>query len=111
MIFCIVLPLPLTVRPLPELPDVCEKSIVALFLPVILTPDGNETAPDLTVPSITIVVPEDAFLIASASDVPPFFTTISLSDEVLPDELLPDELLPDELLPDELLPLLSTCIL
>lgn len=50
-----VLPLPDNVIPLPELPLVCEKSIVALFFPARLTPAGSETAPDLTVPSITTV--------------------------------------------------------
>ena len=96
MIFSTVLPFPEIVIPLPELPEVCEKSIVALFFPEILTPAGNDTAPDFTVPSITIVVPDDAFLTASESDVPPFFTIISFP----PEEPLPDELPPEEPLPE-----------
>ena len=70
-----VLPLPDIVIPLPELPLVCEKSIVALFFPVRLTPAGSETAPDLTVPSITTVCHDLAFLSASAKDIPPALTT------------------------------------
>ena len=64
-----------SVLPLPELPLVCEKSIVALFFPARLTPAGSETAPDLTVPSITTVCPDLAFLSASAKDIPPALTT------------------------------------
>ena len=115
VIFSRVLPLPEIVIPLPELPLVCEKSIVALFLPTILTPAGRETAPDLTVPSITIVCPDLAFLTASASEVPPFLTVISpvTVEPELPEELLPE--LPEEPLPElpELFPepLESTCIL
>ena len=70
-----VLPLPDNVIPLPELPLVCEKSIVALFFPARLTPAGSETDPDLTVPSITTVCPDLAFLSASAKDIPPALTT------------------------------------
>ena len=71
-----MLPSPEIVIPLPELPVVCEKSIIALFLPEILTPAGKLTAPDLTVPSITIVSPDFALFIALSRDVPPFFTRI-----------------------------------
>ena len=64
------------VIPFPELPDVDEKSIVALFLPEIFTPAGREILPDFTVPLITIVVPFEALLTAASRVVPPFFTSI-----------------------------------
>ena len=67
-----LLPLPEMVIPLPELPLVDEKSIVALFLPVMCTPEGSFTEPLFTVPSITIVVPLLALLIAEEREVPPF---------------------------------------
>ena len=96
-----VLPDPLIVIPLPELPLVDEKSIVALFLPVILTPLLSLTAPLFTVPSMMIVVPLLALLIASARLVPPFLTVMVLPVVWLP-ELLPEpELLP---LPEPLQP-------
>ena len=84
-----VLPLPEIVIPRPELPLVDEKSIVALFLPEIFTPLLSLTAPLLTVPSITIVVPLEALLIADDSDVPPFLTVIVLP-LVLPELFEPD---------------------
>ena len=34
-------PLPLNVKPRPEEPDVCEKSIVPLLVPFRFTPDGT----------------------------------------------------------------------
>ena len=98
--FSIVLPLPDIVIPFPELPDVEEKSIVALFLPEIFTPEGSDIFPDFTVPLIMIVVPFEALFTADSSVVPPFFTSIVLPEVELdePDELEePDEL--DE--PDE----------
>ena len=106
MIFCRVLPSPLIVMPLPELPDVCEKSIVALFLPEILTPAGSTILSDFTVPSMTIVVPLFALLTASASVVPPFLTVIVFPDGVV----VPDDELPEEVL-QEIVPLSSTSIL
>ena len=107
-----VLPLPSNVSPLPLLPDVDAKSIVALFFPDIFTPDGTFIASDFIVPLITIVVPDFALLIAAERVVPPFFTSKefvvfdvepALSDE-LPELLeLLLELLPVLL---ELLPVL-----
>ena len=52
--------------------------MVALFLPEILTPAGTLTAPDFTVPLITIVVPFAALLIAVERDVPLADTSIVL---------------------------------
>ena len=105
-------PEPLKVKPLPFEPDVEEKSIVPLLVPLILTPEGTFTAPDLTVPSIMIVVPDLAFEIAVDKEVPPFFTVIVFpeveleelleeDDELDELEELLDEL--EELLEDELL--------
>jgi len=80
----------------------------------MFTPAGSVTAPDVTVPSTTIVVPDLALLIADASDVPPDLTVICLLlEEELEleelDELLELDELEEELLElDELLLLLST---
>ena len=101
-----VLPEPEMVIPRPELPLVEEKSIVALFLPAMLTPLLRLTEPLFIVPSMIIVVPFEALLMASLRLVPPFLTVIVLPevDELPLPEPLPEPLsepLPE--LPEELL--------
>ena len=75
-----MLPLPAKERPLPLLPEVDEKSITALLIPEIFTPAGTLTEPDLTVPFITIVVPDLALLIAAERVVPPSLTSMLLPE-------------------------------
>ncbi len=99
VIFCIILPLPLIVIPLPELPVVCEKSMVALFLPEICTPAGSTILSDLIVPSMTIVVPLLALFTASASVVPPFLTVIVVPEGVVVPELSPPDVEPPDVAP------------